>query len=210
MKKRIVLTLLMACLGLQAQTVSDSSSEAARLRISADRSRLDAAFALAETACYKRFWVNNCLDEAKGKRRQALADLRLQEIALNDEARKGKATEQLQKIEEKSSPEKLQQEAEKRAQAVKDFEDRMVRDKQKIADREVLEAGEKAKSDAAAGRVKSNQDKAAGRSAKQIAETEERRKFNERLEQARERQARYAREKASQTKPSAQPLPTPQ
>ena len=210
MKKWLVLTLLMACFGVKAQTSSNSSSDAERLRISADRSRLDAAFALEVTACYKRFLVNDCLDEVKVRHRDALADLRRQEIVLNDEARKAKAAEQLQKIKEKSSSEKLQQEAGKRAQAVKDFEDRMVRDKQKNAGREALQAGEKAKSDAAAGRIKSNQDKIAGRAAKQTASVEELRKYNERLEQAKERQTRYAREKASQTKAPAQPLLAPQ
>jgi len=176
MKKWLVLTLLMACFGLKAQTGTGSSSDAERLRISADRSRLEAAFAVEDTACYKRFLVNNCLDEVKVRRRDALADLRRQEIVLNDEARKAKAAEQLQKIEDKSSPEKLQREADERAQAVKDFEERMARDKQKNAGREVLQAGEKAKSDAAAGRIKRNQDKGAGRATKQTLEAEEFRK----------------------------------
>lgn len=210
MKKWIVLTLWLTCFGANAQTGSAGSRDAELLRISTDRSKLEAAFTLEDTACYKRFFVNNCLDEVKVRRREALAELRRQEIVLNDEARKVRAAEQLQKTEDKLSLEKQQQEADKRAQAVKDFEDRMARDKQKNADREVLQAGEKAKSDSAAGRIKSNQDKATGRSAKQILEAEERRKYNERQEQAKERQARYAREKASQTKAPAQPLPAPQ
>ena len=209
MKKWIVLTVLMASFGATAQTGGDFSRDAERLRISADRSRLEAAFAAEDTACYKRFLVNNCLDEVKVRRRDALADLRRQEIVLNDDARKAKAAEQLQKTDDKSSPEKLQQEADKRAQAVKDFEDRMARDRQKNADRETLQAGEKAKSDAAAGRIKSNQDKATARAAKQPLQAEERKKYNERVEQAKDRQARYAREKASQTKAPAQPLPVP-
>ena len=205
MKKWLVLTLLMACFGVNAQT----SSDAERSRISADRSSLEAAFALEETACYKRFWVNNCLEDVKVRRRDVMADLRRQEIVLNADARKAKAAEQLQKIEDKSSPEKLQQEAEKQAQAVKDFEDRTARNKQEYVDRELLKAGEKANSEATAGRIKVNQDKAAARSAKQSAEANERRKYNERQEQAKDRQARYAREKASQTKAPAQPLPAP-
>jgi len=205
MKKWMVLTVLTACFGVKAQTGNDAE----RLRISSDRARFEATFTLEDTACYKRFLVNKCLDEVKLRRRDALADLRRQEIVLNDEARKVKAAEQLQKIEDKSSSEKLQQEADKRAQAVKDFEDRMARDKQKNADREALQAGEKAKSDAAAGRIKSNQDKASGRAARQTLEAEELRKYNQRVELAKERQARYAREKASQTKAPAQPLPAP-
>ena len=210
MKKWLVLILLMACFGVKAQTGSNSSNDAERLRISADRSRLQAAFALEETACYKRFLVNNCLNELKIKRRDTLADLRRQEIVLNDEARKAKAAVQLQKTEDKSSPEKLQQGADKRAQAVKDFEDRVEGDKQKKADRVALKAGEKGKSDAAASRIKSNQDKNAVRRAKQTVAAEELKKYNERLKQSEERQARYAREKASQTKAPAQPLPVPQ
>ena len=210
MKKWIVLTLLLTCFGAKAQTGSAANRDAERLRISADRARLEAAFALEDAACYKRFLVNNCLDEVNVRRRDALADLRRQEILLNDQARKAKAAEQLQKTEDKTAPEKLQQEADKRAQAVKDLEDKTAREKQKNADREALQAGEKAKSAATADRIKSNQDKAAGRAAKQAAAAEELKKYNERQEQARERQARYARDKASQTKAPAQPLPAPQ
>ena len=205
MKKWIVSALLLACFGVQAQT----SSDAEYLRISTERSKLEAAFALEDTACYKRFLVNSCLDEVKARRRDALADLRRQEILLNDEARKAKAAEQLQKTEDKSAPEKLQQEADKRAQAVKDLEDRMEREKQKTAGREALQAGEKAKSEAAAARIKSNQGKEAGRTAKQAAAAEELKKYNERQGQAKERQARYARDKASQAKAPAKPLPAP-
>ena len=210
MKKWIVLILLMVCVGVQAQTSNNFSNDAERFRIGADRARLEATFAFEHTTCYKRFLVNKCLDEVKLVRREALADLRRQEIVLNDQERKAKAAEQLQKIEDKLSPEKLQQEADKRAQAVKDFEDRMAREKQKNADREVLQGGEKAKSDATADRLKSNQDRNTGRAAKQTAAAEELRRYNDRQEQAKERQARYARDKASQAKTSAQPLPVPQ
>ena len=205
MKKWIVLTLLLSCFGVQAQT----STDAQRLRISAERSKLEAAFAVEDTACYQRFLVNSCLDDVRARRRDALADLRRQEIVLNDNVRKAKAAEQLQKIEDKSAPEKLQQEADKRAQAVKDFEERMAREKQKMADREALQAGEKAKSDATAARIKSNQGKETARTAKQAAVAEERTKYSERQEQAKERQARYAREKASQVKAPSSPLPAP-
>ena len=205
MKNWIVFGLFLTSFAAQAQI----SSDAERLRISVERSRLEAAFTLEDSACYKRFLVNNCLDEVKVRRRDALADLRRQEIVLNDESRKAKAAEQIQKTEDKSSNEKLQQEADKRAQAAKDFDERTVRDKQKVAGREALQAGEKAKAESSAGRTKSNQDKEAGRTAKQAAAAEELKKYNERQAQAKERQARYARDKASQAKAPAKPLPAP-
>ena len=203
MKKWAAVGVLIAGSVALAQTGSDAERE----RISAERSRLEATFTREDTACYKKFLVNNCLDEVKIRRRDALADLRRQEIVLNDEARKAKGAEQLQKIEDKSSPEKLQLEADKKAQAVKDFADTMARDKQKNADRITLQAGEKANAEAAASRVKNNQDKQARAASKQAAATEELRKYNERQAQAKERQARYARDKASQAKTPAQPLP---
>ena len=205
MKKWIVFGLVMACAAAQAQTTSDAE----RLRISSERARLEAAFALEDTACYKRFLVNNCLDEVKLRRRDALADLRRQEIVLNDEARKAKAAEQIQKIEDKSSAEKLRQESDRQAQALKDFDERMGRDQQPATDREALQAGEKAKAGASASRIKSHQDKEAGRAAKQAGAAQELRKYNERQAKAKERQARNAREKASQTKGPANPLPAP-
>ena len=203
MKKWTAASLMMVCLGLQAQT----STDADMLRITTERTRLEAGFTLEDTACYKKFLVNRCLDEVKARRRDALADLQRQEIVLNAEARKVKAADQFQKIEDKSSPEKLRQEADKQVQAAKDFDDRMARDKQKNADRAALQAGEKASAQASAGRVKSNQDKAAARTAKQTGEAEELRKYNERQSLAKERQARYARDKASLTKTPAKPLP---
>ena len=203
MKIWTALGLLIASFAALAQTGNDAERE----RISAERSRLEATFTQEDTACYKRFLVNDCLNDVKVRRRDALADLRRQEIVLNDEARKAKAAEQLQKIEDKSSPEKLQLEVDKKAQAVKDFADTMAREKQKNADRITLKAGEKANAEAAASRVKNNQDKQARATLKQAAVTEERKKYNERQAQSRERQARYATEKASQTKTPAEPLP---
>lgn len=183
MKKWIVPTLLLAALCVQAQTSSDTK----RLRISAEKARLEAAFALEDTACYPVFWVNSCLDEVTARRRNALADLRRQEVALNDEARKAKAAEQLKKTEDKLAPEKLQQEAEKRAQASKKVKEKMLRDKQKKTDHETLHTEEQAKSAAA-----------------QALE-----KYNARQAKAKERQARYARDKVLQPAASAKPLPAP-
>lgn len=203
MKKWTAPCLMMVCFGLQAQT----STDADRLHITTERTRLEAGFALEDTACYKNFLVNRCLDEIKARRQVALADLQRHETVLNAEARKAKAADQLQKTEDKSSPEKLQQDADNRVKAVKDFEARMARNKQKNADGVVTQAGEGASAQDSAGRIKSNQDKAAARTAKQTAATKELRKYNERQAHAKQRQIRYASDKASQTKAPARPLP---
>ena len=192
--------------GAQAQTTADAE----RLRIGTERAKLEAGFTREDTACYKKFLVNNCLDEVKIRRREALADLRRQEISLDDQERKIKGAEQIRKTEEKASPEKQQQEADRRAEALKEYEDRLEREKQKNAGRATAQSNEKANVDAAAGRTKSNQDKASARTSKQAATAEEVKKYNERLEKAKERQARYAKDQASQTKPASKSLPTPE
>ena len=192
-------------MGAQAQT----SADAERLRIGTERARLEANFKLEDNACYKKFLVNNCLDEIKIRRRETLADLRRQEISLNDQERKIKGAAQIQKTEDKASLEKQQQEADRRAEALKEYEGRLERERQKNAGRATAQSNEKAIADAAAGRTKSSQDKAGARASKQAATAEEAKKYNDRLEKARERQARYAKDQASQTKPASKSLPTP-
>lgn len=180
-----------------------------RVRINAERATLEAGFNLENVACHKKFLVNNCLDEIKLRRRGALADLRRQEIALNALDRKAKGAEQVKKTEEKSSPEKQQQDAEKRATALKDVQTRMDRDKQKNADRAEARSSEQTNKEALAKRIKGNQDKAVVRDSKQAAAAEEVKKFNERQEKAKERRVQHDRDQLNQTNP-AQPLPVPQ
>lgn len=218
MTKIILLFLCMCCSHVaNAQTsVTGSAPVAAsamtpdteRARITTERAKLEAGFNVENAACYKKFLVNNCLDEVKLRRRDALADLRRQEIALNALDRRAKGAEQVKKTEGKSSPEKQQQDAEKRAAALQDIQARMDREKQKNADRAVAQSSEQRNSEALAKRVKGNQDKAVVRSGKQAAAAEEVKKFNERQENAKERQARRDRDKLNQTKP-ANSLPVP-
>lgn len=203
MKKLIVPVLLSASLSVLAQ----ASNDAERLRISTERSTLEAGFTREDTACYKKFLVNNCLDEVKARRRAALADLRRQEITINDQERKARGAQQIQKTEDKASPEKQKEAFDKRAQAVKDFEDRMARDKQKNADRKKLQANEKANRESSAARAKGAQDQQASRTAKEAGAAEELKKYNEKLEKAKQREARIAKDKASRTREPVAPLP---
>lgn len=218
MIKIIFFLLCMTC-GLAANAQASSAGslpvavvpmapDAERVRINAERVKLEAGFNLESTTCYKKILVNNCLDEIKPRRRDALADLRRQEIALNAMERKAKGAEQVKKTEEKSSVEKQQQDAEKRAGALHDFQARMDREKQKNADRADAQSGEQTNSDALAKRIKGNQDKAIVRSSKQAAAAEEVKKFNERQENAKERRAQHDRDQLNQTKP-AKSLPVP-
>jgi hypothetical protein len=203
MNKCFVLLLLVVNFSAQSQ----QSNDAERLRINDERAALEARFNLENTSCYKKYLVNRCLDDLKLKHRDALADLRRQEISIADQERKAKGAAQVKKTEDKDSPEKQQQAADKRAESLKDFEARKARDEQKKATRSAAEANKNSKLGEAASRAKNVQDKVASRAAKQAAAGEEVKKYNQRLEKAQQRQAKLARDKASLIKPPAQSLP---
>ncbi|MEO8543674.1 MAG: hypothetical protein ABI434_08835 [Burkholderiaceae bacterium] len=65
------------------------------------RTTYDAQFRQQEIACYQRFAVNDCLIASRRKQRDIVADLRRQEILLNDTQRKRRAAEQLLRTDEK-------------------------------------------------------------------------------------------------------------
>lgn len=184
--------------------------DAERTRISAERSRLEAGFLAEDAACYKKFAVNSCLGDVNVRRRQAIADLRRQEILLNDEERRRRGAEQIRKTEGKSSPEKQKEAAERRAKSLQDYQSRLDGEKSKRDERAVIESGEKASSDARAERLKENREKVQARIDKQAAAAEQAKKFNERQLRAEERRAKHEADRLKRTKPTAKSLPLPE
>jgi len=84
-----------------------------RARIESRRAAVESQFAETEKDCYRKFSVNRCLDGARKERRQALGTLRREEMAVNDARRQREAKARRDAIQAKSSPEKLQQNAER-------------------------------------------------------------------------------------------------
>ena len=186
------------------------SIDAERARINTDRTRLEAGFLAEDAECYKKFAVNSCLGKVNERRREVMADLRRQELLLNDEERRIRGADQIRKTEEKQSPEKLQEAADQRAKAVKDYESRLEREKKKVEDRAATKAGEQGKSEASATKLKGSQEKSQARSDKQAAAAEEAKKFSDKQKQAEERRAQHEKERLKETKPPAKSLPLPQ
>ncbi|NYE59029.1 hypothetical protein FHW58_000181 [Duganella sp. 1224] len=77
-----VMAMLVAPIGAaSAQNVkSVAEADAALAKVAQDRAAINDEFAASERECYTRFFVNNCLDKAKEKRRVALADARAREV----------------------------------------------------------------------------------------------------------------------------------
>ena len=195
---------------LPAPALEPGNTETERARISAERVSLEAVFLTEDVACYKKFAVNNCLGKVNSRRREAFADLRRQEISLNDEERILKGAEQLRRTEEKSSPERQQEAASSRAKALEDAQSRLERDKNKQQERAAAPSKAKANSDASAAKLRSSQQKAQARSDKQAAAAEEAKKFNDRQKESQARKAQHESERLKQVKPPAKSLPLPE
>lgn len=82
-------------------SVQAQSVEAERVRIENTRQQLQASFAIEDTACHQKFAVNSCLNDINIKHRESIADLRRQEISLNDDERRKRGAEQVRRVEEK-------------------------------------------------------------------------------------------------------------
>jgi hypothetical protein len=107
--------------------------EAARGQIQAQRSREEERFSQEEAACQARFAVTRCQHEVRVRQREVLDQLRRQEIALNDAQRQRKAQEQARQIQENSSPQRLKEEADRRLEAKKAWQERVNRAAEKAA-----------------------------------------------------------------------------
>jgi hypothetical protein len=81
MKARIIMiALAVLSAAAQAQVTSVAEADAALEKVATDRTAVSDEFAASERECYTRFFVNNCLDKAKEKRRVALAEIRAREV----------------------------------------------------------------------------------------------------------------------------------
>lgn len=210
------LAMVFFCLALaglaDAQTLADGpqgGSTERRAILSQERSRLEAGFATEDAACHKRFAVNNCLEKVDVKRRAAMAQLRRQEILLNDEERKNRAEAQRRKTEEKSSAESLQQAARQRAVAVDDYRLRLERDKNRQQDRAASPSSQQSARDAHAQKLIEHQKKTQTRAAKQAAAAEEAKKSNERQKKADARRAQHEADQLNRPPAKSRPLPLP-
>lgn len=212
--KKLFLSLLLSTLGFASsgQTQDELVSAAAdreRQRINAERASLEAAFEAEEAACYSKFFVNNCLNAIKPRRREAMADLKFREVALNEQERRQKAAEQIRKTEEKSSPEAERQAAERRATALEDSKAREERTRQKASDRLDLKQNEAVNAAGTAVKNQGAKERAQARADKQAASAKEARIYKDKQQEAQERKATREQKLREQTKPAAKPLPAP-
>ncbi|MBG6073096.1 MULTISPECIES: hypothetical protein [unclassified Polaromonas] len=192
---------------VKAQTVDINAQ---RATIAAERNRLEASFLTEDSACYKKFAVNSCLENVNARRDVAMANLRRQEILLNDAQRKNIAEQQIRKNQEKLSPESLQQNGERQNKAIEDFRDRQGRDQESAQWRNAAVANESAARDANAARIENHKKKIQIRAERQADAVEDAKKFRERQIRAQERRVQHDTDEAKRLKPALRSLPLPQ
>jgi colicin import membrane protein len=130
----------------QSMATEQAQSEAAeRARIAAVRKQASDEYQSTSEQCYQRFAVTGCILDAKKTFNSLMADLRRQEIALNDLDRKRRGAEQLQRTEDKRSADKQLELSERRGRAMQADEDRQ---KRAAAKRPAASAAEGAAEDA--------------------------------------------------------------
>lgn len=212
--KRYLLLLFFCVLSVQAQEElpaqqATSQVQAERARIAAERAGLEAQFDAQEAVCYQKFAVNSCLAPIKVQRREALADLRRQEVVLNDAERRRKGAEQIKKTEEKASLESQQKDLKRRSQIQRDFKIRQERRVRKDQNRLATQQGAAEKTAASSNRMGEVPGKAQKRAQKKSQISDKRAQYEQKQREAKERKARLEKKRLEQKGREAQPLPLP-
>lgn len=91
--------LLLACILALLHATSPAQTPAVSMH--QEHARIDAQLKTAETACYQRFAVEDCLRVARHQARQAQDALRVRQHRLDEQERQQRAAQRLQTIQER-------------------------------------------------------------------------------------------------------------
>ena len=204
----ILVVCVLSATGMYAQAVDAGASAAAlqrkaeHARINAERALLQKDVATDEAACYQKFVVNSCLADSRTKRRTALADLKRQELLLNDAERKERAEAALQGVEDRKAAQ---------AQKLQDTQNAPKTPAVAKVPRSAASAAADAAraQDAGTRRHAENAQKQAQHANKVAAESAKQKQYEAKLQEAAQRQKSSADKAAQSQKSTAQPLPEP-
>ncbi|MEO5795913.1 MAG: hypothetical protein ABIP34_13570 [Rhodoferax sp.] len=213
MKKYWISLLCVLCSASVLAQIADGGLEVAaeHARINAERQQIEKRFAAEETACFQKFAVNDCRDASRARRRVEMADLRRQEISLNDAERKRKGAEQLQRMEQsaaaKDEPPVAVGTATPRgttpSRTHAPTEPRKPYDPSEAAK---AQAGRKATAEK---KARTNQEDQATRARRAAAAANEPARYADKLQEAAAHKADTVKRNAAKTKAKSAPLPEP-
>ena len=211
---KLVLFLFCCSLSLSAAMAQSPAQEKdnnalERSKIAAERARLEAGFQSEEAACKSRFAVNACLQEIRPRRNAAMADLRRQDLLINEAERKARGADQIQKTEDKSSLERQQQRAEQEKKAQQETERRSERNDQRGQSQAKSAADASANVEAAETRQKNSQSKAGEAKTRHEQAASNVLDAKVRSEKAAQNQAERDKRLKDKSNSNRQPLPAP-
>lgn len=206
----VPLLLVAVAAPLRAAEVQDE-----RARITAERKAAEDRLEAEQKACWQKFAVNDCINDAKRRQRKTLAELKRQENKLNDQEREQRAAERSRAIEEKreKAATRADASAERHEQAVTQQQRREALAAEKAAKRATAAEpspadGGKGENGTASTGVREQRAGSAQPNATSSDTEAHRKQFEERQRQAEERKARVLKREAERGK-SAKPLPVP-
>jgi colicin import membrane protein len=219
-----------AVAGVQAQNSVDNSTlteKAERQRIAQERATQKVAYEQQRRDCYQKFAVTPCLNEARDANNDKLRDLKRQEVALDDRARKRTAAKRLQAIDERNSPQAQLKQAQSRGRALKKSAEReqaQLAKKQKHEEKLAAAASPASAASAPAAAQTAGAPAPTGKArvptpeklppgqrpgdAEKIEQAKQQAALREK--QALERRAKQQQAEAKRKKPPSAPLPVPQ
>lgn len=202
MKRHFFFLLLVAIASVHfstyAEEVSPNSEISERSKLAQARGKIESEFGLKEANCYKSFAVDACLRQANIDKRTALADIKRQELAMNDLQRQQKKADLEQKAAKPTATNRpvAKTDANDLSAAIVQNEAKKAAD----AKKRVQDTHQK---------MSASQIKAAERLKKSKQTGTESAKYQNKLREAEEHKTEMEQKKAQAPKPKAVPLPIP-
>lgn len=183
----------------QAEEVSSNEETSERSKLAQARGKIESEFASKEANCYKSFAVDACLRQANVDKRAALADIKRQELAMNDLQRQQKKAELEQKARKPTAtnPPVAKTDTNERSIAIVQNEAKKAED----AKKRIQDTNQK---------MAASQTKAAERIKKSKQTGAEAAKYQNKLREAEEHKTEVEQKRSLAAKSKAAPLAIPQ
>lgn len=183
----------------QADNLSVSAEASERARLAQERGKIESQYTAQETDCYKKFAVSSCIKQSKSERNAALADIKRQELALNDLERQKKKAEIDLKMSKPAASNQSAAGVDDRYRLVKkpSFDEKR---RAEEAKKRAQEANEK---------MRASQAEAIQRAQKAKLANEQATKYQKKLSETAEHKAAAEQKRINSTQPKAAPLPVP-
>lgn len=191
----------------QAPAAQADKDAAEKARIDADRKAVEARYDQDRAGCYRKFAVQDCLNDVRRKRRAQVEALNRQEAVINDAERQRRGAAELNRLEQKG--ELSADDAAKREQAQRSQQEREQRASERASDRQAREAEAAANRQAFDDKQRAHAQEQAKAAERRSQEAAERERYEARLKKAEQDKAELDARNAKRTKPRAAPLPTP-